>query len=223
MSTYDPSKVSQAVPYFTKTSNPMFNNTDPNPIAKPSEVLERLSWVKSENRKQRSQECCEEYQQLFEEWKSLSLNASMDWVDDIRTKLGKDGDAEDFFDWIEDRPDSPKPEFDALPPKWFGEILSKANWGEGNEASQVIFGRLWYGRVRDDQDLALGWIDLSRQYFLALRLNGHLVNPKLSDPATCRDLKVQTLLPHTFIALQYSPDGAEVSLVTQFILVLGKF
>jgi hypothetical protein len=151
--------------------------------------------------------------QLFAEWKKLSLDDSLGWIDGVKSKLGQDGNVLDYLDWADEQLEleRARPNFSALEPNKFGLMLGKAKWN-GDAASRIVFGRLWYARERDDEDLVLGWLDHT---CLAVRLNGHLVNPKPSDLEASRKLG-HTVLPPPLVALRYEsfntgsalPDGS---------------
>ena len=180
---------------------------------------------------ERSSECEKNYKQLFAEWKQLSLDDSISWIDKLKTRLGQDGNALDYLDWADEQlePESMRPNFSDPAPENFRRMLEVAEWN-GDTASRTVFERLWYTRERDDQDLVLGWFNSN---LLAVRLNGHLVNPKLSNPEASRK-GGYTVLPPPFVALRYEPINKGTALldesvkseesisVTQCVLVLGK-
>lgn len=74
--------------------------------------------------------------------------------------LPSPGDISEFLQWMEAElnPGNDRPDFKHLIPPNHIRYLSQANWIENDKASQIVIGRLWYGKLNEEPEVFLGWI-----------------------------------------------------------------
>ncbi|KAF2432579.1 hypothetical protein EJ08DRAFT_677469 [Tothia fuscella] len=194
------------------------------------EMFPTLSLAQLSER-QKSQDCQEKYNDLLEEWRKQTTNSSVEWMHQLNDRLGGRSHADDFLDWLKEqiRPNRPGTiPYDSvrLLPKDFAKKLKLANWEVGDRASDLVTGRLWYGNVSPEPEFILGWAHPQEGWhhegLIGLRLNAHDLNLEETDPSVLGDHPIETLLPHIFFGMRYTPITNQGSAVDKCFLLLGN-
>lgn len=159
------------------------------------------------------------YVELVREKESLSLYEFAKWTADLDEQLKGNGNVEDFFEWMKESLEPHRPDYSSTTPEQFRRLLLQANWRNDDSASQIVTGRLWYGNSSQHPDAYIGRY---KDCVLGLRLKANFFSPQETDAALCVLLEVETLLPHIFLAMQYSSTSSEEeSLAPTSMLLLG--
>ena len=164
------------------------------------------------------------YETLLGEWKTLSIDASQKWTQDLETRLGSNEKVDDFFAWRKNRLHLARPDYNRLDAYDFARFLHRADWNQTDLMAQIVTGYLWRSGTSGLTDYLLGWYDIAGvSSALGLRLNARIFDLDATALDLCVDLGVSTLLPHMFVGIRYQPDDSPTEKVVACGIVLGKF
>ena len=87
-------------------------------------------------------------------------------------------------------------------------MLIHADWSDGDEPSQLVKGRLWFGDIHADPEYRLcGHYENQ----LAVRLNGHALRPAPTDQA----VPGSVVLPPLYAQIRYKmPENYQLNAIS---------
>ena len=109
---------------------------------------------------------------LFDEQDQVLMEDYGSWLSKVEERKGKEY-LDAYTKWIK-RPDPWLPNYENMSNHDFLVMLGHADWSDGDEPSQLVKGRLWFGGIHADPEYLLG-VDTPNQ--LAVRLNGYALRP----------------------------------------------
>ena len=135
-----------------------------------------------------------DFESLFDEQDQIPMEDYGFWLSRVEARKGKVY-VDAYCKWIE-RPDPWLPNYENMTDDDFLDMLIHANWSDGDEPSQLVKGRLWFGEIHADPEYRLFGHDENR---LTVRLNGHALRPAPTDPAVPRSV----VLPPLYAQIRY--------------------
>lgn len=135
-----------------------------------------------------------DFKSLFDEQDKIPMEDYGSWLSEIEKRKGKEY-LDAYIKWIE-RPDPRLPNYENMSDLDCLDMLTHADWSDGDEASQLVKGRLWFGNIHADPEYRL------RGHYgnpLAVRLNGHALRPAPTDEV----VPGSVVLPPLYAQIRY--------------------